>query len=199
MRTSHLRWLTLYTGCMLSMAGMAAPTSETPTVLPLNAVHTVPLGNGASARPGNQGSDTRTIDLLVEMQQPVAGIQFNERGSRKTGREGSARTPPEVRSTHQPQIEAPLTPPSGLFGSGAPAVQVRAQHVVDRPSSGDATLARASGRPSSDVPTELKRWLQWPHAAIAYVRENRGFVVGGTAMLLLMGWTGSMMFSRRRG
>ena len=184
---------------MLSMAGVAAPTSDAPTMLPLNAVHTVPMAIGTSARPGNQSSDTRTIDLLVGMQQPIAGIQFNERASRNTGREGLARTPPEVRSTHQPQIEAPITPPSGLFGSGAPAVQVPAQQVVDRPSSGDATLARASGRPSSDVPPELKRWLQWPHAAIAFVRKNRGFVVGGAAMLLLMAWTGSMMFSRRRG
>ena len=182
------------------MAGVAAPSSETPTVLPLNAVHTVPTGIGTSARPGNQSSDTRTIDLLVEMQQPTAGIQFNERASRNTGREGLARTPPEVRSTHQPQFEAPPTPPSGLFGSGAtPAVQARAQHAVDRPPSANATLARASGRPSSDAPPELKRWLHWPHEAIGYVRENRSFVVGCTAMLLLMAWTGSMMFSRRRG
>lgn len=135
------------------------------------------------------------------MQQPAAGIQFNERASRNAGREGSSRAalPQPLQPALRTEVEAP-PPASGLFGSGAtPAVHARSQDVVDRPSSRDDMPARAAGRPPSDVPPEMKRWLQWPRELVEYVRENRVFVVGCAATLLLVAWMGSVVFSRRRG
>lgn len=212
------RPLTLLAGGMLSLASLAAPTTDVPGTLESKPDTIAPLRT-VGVQPGARNGDTRTIDLLVEMQQPTAGLQFNERAGRSASREGQVRTaqpassltpvqmsvPTSVQTpvktpAQRPQVEAPATPPSGLFGSGAtPVVQARTQSVVERSSSSDAMSARASGRSSSDVPPEVKRWLQWPRDLIDYVRENRGFVVGITAMLLLMAWTGSMMFSRRRG
>ncbi len=185
------------------MSCLAAPTSDTPAALEPNATNALPGGLSTGARALDRNSDTRTIDMLVEMQQPTAGIQFNERASRNSGREGAPRAappqpPPPPQPALRPELEAP--PPSGLFGSGAtPAVQARSQNVVDRPSSRDDMPARASGRPSADVPPEMKLWLHWPREVVEYVRENRGFVVGCAATLLLVAWMGSVLFSRRRG
>ena len=182
---------------MPSLACLAAPTTDVPAALEPSAINQVSVSVGKSVRPDDRSSDTRTIDLLVEMQQPKAGIQFNEPASRSTGREDFARTPPPEQRA---QADVLPTPPSGLFGSGAtPAVQARTHNVVDRASSSDAMPARTSGRPSSDMPPELRRWLQWPRDVVDFVRENRGFVVGCTATLLLVAWIGSMMLSRRRG
>lgn len=201
--------------CLLTAPCFAAPTTDAPgTVDSTNSANTglaaTPLLGPNSARTGAGAgnSDTRTIDLLVEMQQPTAGVQFNERAGRDVSREASARklqASPGVVSPGQipaqrPQDEMPQTPPSGLFGSGAtPAVQGRSSNVVDRPPSNDGVPARASGRSSPDVSPELKRWLLWPRELVDYVRENRAFVAGCAAALLLMGWTGSLMFGRRRG
>jgi hypothetical protein len=201
-RRQHHR-LALFFCSLISLAAFAAPSTDVPAAFDLNSPAPAPLsvtGGRASAR----DSDSRTIDLLVEMQQPTAGLQFNER----TSRSGSAGT--GVRSTlsapgmpqalpRRPQVEEVQTPPSGLFGSAAtPAVQGRTPSVSDSPPR-DGLSSRTAGRPSSAAPTELQRWLQWPREVIEYVRENRTFVVGCTAVLLLLGWTGSMMFSRRRG
>lgn len=195
----------LTVGCFFSLASLAAPTTEAPGALETSPANAAPLG-AAATRPGTRNSDTRTLDLLVDMQQPTAGLQFNERSGRSAARDVTARpaqTQPLTQAqmpAQRPQAEAPLTPPSGLFGSGAtPAVQARTQNVMERSTSSDAIPARGSGRPSADVPPEVKRWLQWPRDVVDYVRENRAFVAGCAAMLLVMAWTGSMMFSRRRG
>ena len=200
----HLPALMLTMGCLLPLVCSAAPTTDAPGTAEANPVSSAPLGP-AGMQPTGRNSDTRTIDLLVEMQQPTAGIQFNERAGRPGARDVQPRqaqaTPAVAAQTQQRnQIETPPTPPSGLFGTGAtPTVQSRSQASHERASQGDAMPARASGRSSSDVPPELKRWLQWPREFVEYVRENRAFVAGCAAMLLVMGWTGSMMFSRRRG
>lgn len=198
---SRLRPLALALGCLFSLAAGAAPTTEAPGTSENNLAPTAPLGPAGLSQSSRNG-DTRTIDLLVEMQQPTAGIQFNERSGRSGSREAQVRPVPAAAAPAQQraQLEAPQLPPSGLFGSGAtPTVQARSQNVLDRPSTSDGMPARAAGRPSSDVPPEMKRWLQWPREVVEYVRENRAVVAGCAAMLLVMGWTGSLMFSRRRG
>jgi len=204
MRHSQHHWqhsrLALLSSSLIPLAALAAPTTEVPSAFELNQATPAPL-SVTGVRAGARDSDSRTIDLLVEMQQPTAGVQFNER----TPRSGSAG--PGVRSTlsaplpqtqpQRPQFEVAQTPPSGLFGSAAtPAVQGRSPSVSD---SRDGLSARAAGRPSSAAPTELQRWLQLPREIIEYVRENRTLVAGCTALLLLVGWTGSLMSSRRRG
>lgn len=198
---SQTHWITLFAGSLLSLASAAAPTTEAPTAVEPNAASVLPLAAGV--RPGDRNSDARTIDLLVEMQQPTAGVQFNERTPRNPARDGLGRTlpaPQPAQPPQRPQTDAPPTSPAGLFGSGAtPPVQTRTQNVMERSPSSDVMPARASGRPASDMPPEVKRWLQWPREVIEYVRENRGFVIGGTAVLLMMGWAASRMFGRRRG
>lgn len=174
------------------------------------------LGAAAGARPGERNSDARTIDMLVDMQQPTVGIQFTERTNRGGSvQNGQARTGqaaqsaqgaqrqglmPAVAPVPHPPSDALATPPSGLFGSGAtPAVQVRSPSTADSPSAGEGRAPTFAGRAQSDLPPELKRWLHWPRQIVEYVRQNRALVFGCTAMLLLMAWTASVMFSRRRG
>lgn len=204
--TSHAlrHWsFVLATGCLLPLAASAAPTTDVPGTAQTQAPAATSLGP-AGVQSGARNSDTRTIDLLMEMQQPTAGIQFNERSARGSSRDGQVRTAQAAQTTQSPQqrsqLEAPQTPPSGLFGSGAtPAVQTGSQNLAERATGGDSAPPRVSGRPSSDLPPEIKRWLQWPREVASYVRENRGFVAACIATLLLMGWAASMMFSRRRG
>lgn len=198
-----VRHLAPLCGALASLAGWAAPSTETPAVLERNQINAAPLAT-MGARSAAATADSRTIDLLVEMQQPTAGIQFNERSARGTTGDVPARAAPPapgsaLSSARQPHAEMSATPPSGLFGSGAtPTVQSRSQSLSDSPSR-DAGPARAGGRPSPDVPPEVKRWLQWPREMVEYVRENRVAVVGGTAVLLVLAWAASLMFSRRRG
>jgi len=195
--------LALLSSSLISLAAFAAPSSEVPSAFELNQATPAPL-SVTGGRAGARDSDSRTIDLLVEMQQPTAGVQFNERTSRNgsagAGLRSTLSTPGMPQAQPQrPQVEEVQTPPSGLFGSAAmPAVQGRTPSVSDSPPR-DGLSSRTVGRPSSAAPTELQRWLQLPREVIEYVRENRTFVVGCTALLLLMGWAGSMMFSRRRG
>jgi hypothetical protein len=207
--------LTLLMGCALSMAVVAAPTTENAPAAESSPVSTLTLGAAAGVRPGERNSDARTIDLLVDMQQPSVGIQFNERSNRNTAaRDGQARAAQGAQTAQtarpgampvaspgtRPQVEALATPSSGLFGSGAtPAVHVRSQSGSDSPSGSDPGPGSKAARPQSELPPELKRWLHWPRQVVEYVRQNRTLVFGCTAMLLVMAWTGSMMFSRRRG
>jgi hypothetical protein len=216
MRHPQVCRFTWLLGCTLPFACMSAPSTEPQPAPETNAVSTLGLGATAGARPGDRNSDARTIDMLVDMQQPSAGIQFNERAQRNPGTKGAqsqasqqtaqpSRALTQVNmpaSPQRPKLDAPATPPSGLFGSGATpaAVQTRSQSAGDGSSaSSDAGPARTANRPAADLPPELKRWLHWPRQIAEYVRENRAFVFGCTAVLLVMAWTGSMMFSRRRG
>jgi len=206
MRHSQHHWphprLALLSSSLISLAAFAAPSTEVPSAFDLNRATPAPL-SVTGGRAGARDSDSRTIDLLIEMQQPTAGLQFNERTSRSesagSGLRSTLSTPGMPQAQPQrPRFEEVQTPPSGLFGSAAtPAVQGRTPSVSDSPPR-DGPSSRAVGRPPS-APTELQRWLQWPREVIEYVRENRTFVVGCTALLLLMGWAGSVMFSRRRG
>ena len=187
---------------LASAAVHAAPTTDV-TAAPEAQPGLVKSSSGPMGlRANDTNRDARTIDLLVEMQQPTAGIQFNERAPRRSTEEALAR--PAAAAPARPAapaaIEAPPTPPSGLFGSGAtPTVQPR-NVAADTPSRSAEMPGRpSSSKPGSEAPPELKRWLAWPRQVIEYIRENRTWVAGTTATLLLLGWTASVMFNRRRG
>jgi hypothetical protein len=200
MRLSPTLRLVLSAGVLAALPALAAPTNEAPA----KPENTAPLGTSLPVPSGNRSTDTRTIDILVEMQQPSAGIQFNERAPRSSSPESRQRaaTPPAgaVPPPLPQGMDAPPTSPAGLFGMDAtPAVQSRNSSVMEPASPRAASPAPSPGRPSSDVPPELKRWLSWPRDFMEYVRENRFFVAGTAAALLLLAWTGSVMFSRRRG
>lgn len=153
--------------------------------------------------------------MLVEMQQPSAGLHFNERQ-----RAADARTRPVVSPLSSPKgLPAPSnnfvgmparaeTPPvsaAGLFGTGAtPQVQQR-QNAAGPMGPATGLGGEAVGpapRSVSNVahgnPT-LSRWLALPRELIEYVRENRGFVLGSVAAFLLVAWTGSLLVARLRG
>ena len=202
--TQHGR-LALFLGVLVSTAAFAAPSTDASSAAELKPTTSAPLPTSAG-RAWAPDSGSRAIDMLVEMHQPGAGIQFNERKAHSASAETGVRSalPPPVATQALParrsQFEEAQTAPSGLFGSGAtPAVQGRTLNASEPSSPRDGLPPRAAERSSSELPPELRRWLQWPRDVIEYVRDNRTFVVGGTALLLLLAWTGSMMFSRRRG
>jgi hypothetical protein len=192
----------------------AAPTTEVPTSS--NTAPAAPVSAlEAGARKHSGRGESSTIDMLVEMQQPSAGLQFNER---QRAAEGQSR--PVVPPLSLPQglpapgnnigspparAEAPPVSAAGLFGTGAtPQVQQpqpSARPVAPATGFGDGAAAPATRSVTSDPhsnPT-LSRWLALPRELIEYVRENRGFVLGSVAAFLLAAWTGSLLVARLRG
>jgi hypothetical protein len=181
----------------------AGPSTETPAVQTPRTVGTT----AAPASPRSQGkatdSDSRTIDLLLQVQQPTAGLQFNERkGASESGetrvRSAPATSAPPQNDLRPSRAEAPPpTPASSLFGAGAtPQVQSNRQMPSPAVSSGGSTPPRrASTEPSAG---ELARLLLLPREVIDYLRENRGFVLSCVVGVLVLGWSASLLFSRRR-
>lgn len=184
---------------LTTAAVYAAPTTDVTAAPEAQPGLVKPSSGPMGLRANDTNRDARTIDLLVEMQQPTAGIQFNERTPRRNTEEALAR-PAAAAPARPAAIEAPPTPPSGLFGSGAtPTVQPR-NVAADAPSRSAEMPGRpSSSKPGSEAPPEIQRWLAWPRQVIEYIRENRTWVAGTTATLLLLGWTASVMFNRRRG
>ncbi|RVU46110.1 hypothetical protein [Rubrivivax rivuli] len=191
----------------------AAPTTEVPTTnASAPAAPTSVLEGGVRKHSGR--GETSTIDMLVEMQQPSAGLQFNERQRPGDGRVRP--TPPAGGLTQglpapgnslgntPARAEPPPVSAAGLFGAGAtPQVQ---QQQMARPAAPVAGLAAESGGPSPrSAPSEahanpaLARWLALPREVIQYVRENRGLVIGSAVALLLSAWMGSVLVARLRG
>lgn len=154
-------------------------------------------------RTGNNATGSRTIDLLIDMQQRSAGLQFNERQRpsrpnevKSTGvlNAASPVAAPQVRS---PQASAPLVPPSGLFGSGAtPMVQSARTATVEprSPQGAELVPTRRPGVSSSGEP--LPRWLLLPREIIEYVRDNRWLVLSSVGGGLLLIWGVSSLFAR---
>jgi hypothetical protein len=161
------------------------------------------LPEASDAAGGSTGS--RTIDLLIDMQQRSAGLQFNERqqpaGSRDV-RTRVSQSAPAVQTPYSPpasgaQSGVPPTPASGLFGSGAvPMVQAARTASVDtRGAPGlDPAPQRRAGTVRDGEP--LPRWLLLPREIIEYVRENRWAVLSSVACGLLLIWGISALFAR---
>lgn len=158
-------------------------------------------------RPPDSATGSRTIDLLIDMQQRSAGLQFNERQRPAGSGEIKPRvavpgTPQAAAALHPaatpgPRAEVPPTPPSGLFGSGAtPMVQTaRTANVELRGSAREeAPLPRRQGVSAGGEP--LPRWLLLPREIIEYVRENRWLVLGSVGGGLLLIWGISALFAR---
>ncbi len=201
--------------CLFSQGPLrAAPTTEVHT--PNTAAPAAPVSvlEAGARKPSGRG-ESSTIDMLVDMQQPSAGLQFNER---QRAAEGRAR--PVVPPISLPQglpapsnnigspparADAPPVSAAGLFGTGAtPQVQQptpSARPVAPATGFNDGAAAPATRSVTSDPhsnPT-LSRWLALPRELIEYVRENRGFVLGSVAAFLLAAWTGSLLVARLRG
>lgn len=185
-------------------AVVAAPTTpdgnDTPDATE-SQVRLSPEGSGAAG--GSTGS--RTIDLLIDMQQRSAGLQFNERQLPAGSREARARitqSTPAVQTAYSPpasgaRSDAPPTAPSGLFGSGAtPMVQAARVATVDTrgPPVLDPAPQRRAGFLRDGEP--MPRWLQLPREIIGYVRENRWTVLSSVACGLLLIWGISALFAR---
>ncbi len=166
---------------------------------------------GLSNRPltPESTSGSRTIDLLIDMQQRGAGLQFNERqvpGSSDTKlRQAAARaaTAPlaltAASASAAVRAELPPTTPSGLFGSGATPMTQSARTASVEPRGGlppgiEASTPRRAGASSSGEP--LPRWLMLPRELIEYVRENRWLVLSSVGAGLLLIWGLSALFSR---
>jgi hypothetical protein len=191
----------------------AAPTTEVPAPNASAPAGPVSVLEGGARKPA--GREASTIDMLVEMQQPSAGLQFNER---QRAAEGLTR--PVVPPLSLPQglpaagnniggtparAEAPPVSAAGLFGTGA-TPQVQQPQPAARTVTPAAALGTDVAGPSPRSVTSdphsnptLSRWLALPRELIEYVRENRGFVLGSVAAFLLAAWTGSLLVARLRG
>jgi hypothetical protein len=192
----------------------AAPTTEVPTSNANSPTSPGSVLDGSARKAGGRG-DAGTIEMLVEMQQPTAGLQFNERQRPADGRARPAPTP----SGPPPGLPAPGNQPgaatarsepppvsaAGLFGAGAtPQVQQTQQAAravtpgTGLGADGASPSPRAASGDAHLNPT-LARWLALPREVIEYVRENRTFVLGSAVAFLLAAWTGSLVVSRLRG
>lgn len=165
------------------------------------------LADKMSAPKDSTGS--RTIDLLIDMQQRSAGLQFNERQAPARSGEIKPRATANAATTAGvaqqaavltpppgPRVEVPPLPRSGLFGSGAtPMVQSARVATVEPPGGAAMEVApRREGVTSSGAP--LPAWLLLPREVIEYVRENRWLVLSSVAAGLLLIWGVSSLFAR---
>lgn len=156
-------------------------------------------------RAPDTSAGSRTIDLLIDMQQRSAGLQFNER-QRPSGaadiKPRTAHPAAPMRSTAAqpdpvPKAEAPPTPPSGLFGSGATPMVQAARTATTEPSVMTGPDAPPPRRPDASTNGEpLPYWLLLPREVIEYVRENRWLVLSSVAGGLLLIWGISSLFAR---
>lgn len=191
----------------LATAGvtLAAPTTPESAESSLTAAREERgLQDGPPAADNPTGA--RTIDLLIDMQQRSAGLQFNERKlpardeiKPRQANASVAVAIPALTPTGASAARAEMPPlsPSGLFGSGAtPMVQsARTATVEPRGTPGiEPAVPRRAGAPASGEP--LPRWLTLPRELIEYVRENRWLVLGSVAGGLLLIWGLSALFSR---
>lgn len=178
----------------LAIASLAHAAPTTPDT----AGNPTPSERGERGLPDKlRGADaatgSRTIDLLIDMQQRSAGLQFNQRPPVAVSGDIKVRQAPATAA----RAELPPTAPSGLFGSGAtPAVQsTRAATVERRGGAGaESGSPRRAGATSSSEP--LPRWLMLLRELIEYVRENRWLVLGSVGGGLLLIWGVSALFAR---
>lgn len=195
------------------LAQAAPATTEAPGRPPV-----APMAESGLPGDGPPSAETpgpsNTIDLLIDMQQRNAGVQFNARSGRLAA-DAATRPQAQPALTQAPPPLAmpsalpssspardsvpPREPaPSGLFGSGiTPEVQTARATRVDAAATGAtpdvAPPQRSAMAPQGDP---LPAWLLLPRDIIQYVRDNRGFVLGSTAVGLLFVWGVSLLFSR---
>lgn len=192
----------------------AAPTTETAPVTPSSEATSASVLNGGPIKGAGRSGESNTIDMLVEMQQSSAGIQFNER-QRAADARARGPLPPSAAPTARPAWQvnpaapgpapaAAATPPvsqAGLFGSGAaPQMhQAPARTAAPAVGMGDGSPAPAArAAPAEAEHPQLARWLALPRDFINYLRDNRSMVLGTVLGLLAAGWVGSVLAARLR-
>lgn len=189
--------------CLLTSAlALAAPTAPDTTDPQESPADAAAVSSGqVSGRA--EAAQSRAVDLLIEMQPRGAGLAFTDK-ARLRSRSSASVARPQPESPTRPEPPAAVTEAlpatkAGLFGSGAtPTVQSRAVTRPGPQSTAADTLARPGRDALSAGGETLPRWLMLPREFIAYVRENRGFVLGCIAGLLALYWVGSSLVSRRR-
>lgn len=158
-----------------------APDQAAPAGLAAGTIDTAP-----AAVPGN----SRTVDLLIQMQPRTPGAEFNER-ARAVAR--------PIDAGAKPVLPAGLTEhPSGLFGAGANPAAARGVDTSvtpARPSISGASET-APRRPAPAMVDDGK--IALPAALVRWVREHREQVVVGSVVLLALVWGGSIVLSNRR-
>ena len=202
-----LKPVVLAFACIAVMPCISAPSVPTDPNQASDAAELTSLG-GAAGR-GAEGSGSRSVDLLLQMQQRSAGISFNERVRGRDGGDSHMRpvaTSTAAAETSKPQAnQAPSVPtaPSGLFGSGATPMVTTQRNISVSPGftipSGTAQAGSVRGASvSSNGGGEPPNWLLWPRDLIEYVRENRATVIGGIAALCALSWVGTLLIARSR-
>jgi hypothetical protein len=152
--------------------------------------------------PGHSAGD-QTLDRLIQLQSRTAGIEFKERQrpvapSLRNGTMAGTIPPfkPATATAPPPQTT------HGMFGSGAvPQQQTAATtetSAVEPPwkQREMANTPGAAGTGGGDAPSA--RVLLIPRELILFIRENRGWVLGGSLSALALCWAASMAFARRR-
>ncbi len=149
-------------------------------------------------------SGDQTLDRLIQLQPRTAGIEFNER-------QRSVAAPPRSGSTSgtvpasKATTASPTPPqtPHGLFGAGALPQQASGRadaRVVEPPwkqrEAMNKQAAAGSDRAGSDTPQP--QWLLIPRELVIFIRDHRGWVIGGSLSALALFWAGSSTMARRR-
>lgn len=190
-------------GLLLAAAAMAAPVAPTEANdLPdQSAAAAITRAAEKAVRTEPAGS-SRTVDLLIELQSKTAGLDFNERARENPGatRPGVV---PGVGAAPATGMVSATQNAAGLFGSGAvPMPPPRESTSKDgdwrgqSPNTSNSSYQNKDSRPGDDAAGGGRITL--PREIIQWVRENRGLVVGGAVLVLVLLWATSMAFNRRR-
>jgi hypothetical protein len=174
-------------------AAHAAPTSDAAANLQTDqrsGADTLPRATGATPPAG-----TPTLDLLIQLNPPGGGIEPKEGsglalkprpgllpGTEKPAqRAGGPATAPAVRATPAQPMAVPVE--TRIDQDWQAAAQTRASPPAQR------------NEPGEPAP----RFLQFPREVFLFIRENREWALGGTALALGLIWAVSSAVARRRG
>ena len=156
----------------------------------------------ATARPAAAGNgtnnDKQTLNLLVDLQPKTAGFEFRNRTTGSVSQvprastTGSQGVGPNGTLEGQPNA-------AGLFGAGATPEVTRSTETRVQNDWQPAMQPVNSGMEPAPSDASMKFSLLLPRAWVAFIRENREWVVGGVLLSLAVVWMASASLARRRG
>jgi len=191
-------------GLILGATAVAAPVAPDAADMPQQPAASALVRPSERAGTVESANGSRSVDLLIELQNKTAGLDFNERARENGNTARSAALPVAGATAATPAVSA--TPNAGLFGSGAvpmpPPRETSAKesdfHQVQsrsnesssgyQPGKDNAQNDDGAGGGRVSLPREVIRW----------VRENRGMVAGGALLALVALWGTSVAVTQRR-
>ena len=192
-------------GLMIAAVAMAAPVAPDAADMPQQPAASALVRPSDRASTVESANGSRSVDLLIELQNKTAGLDFNER-ARENGNTARSTALPVAGATQATTPGSATPNAAGLFGSGAvpmpPPRETTAKesdfHQVNSRSNESSSGYQPSRDNTQNDDGAGGGRVSLPREVIRWVRENRGMVVGGALLALVALWGTSVAVGQRR-